>query len=110
MTEQEKRSQELIHKEEELYTLNLGPTHPATHGVFRMVLTVDGEVVVDEQERRWMLQPVGPWTQGPHFLVVATTIEDLAGNNIGKTFDVELAAGTPRQVAAPSVAVPFEVR
>jgi NADH-quinone oxidoreductase subunit D len=28
-------------------TINVGPQHPATHGVFRMALTVDGEVVVD---------------------------------------------------------------
>ncbi len=28
-------------------TLNVGPQHPATHGVFRMVLTVSGEKVVD---------------------------------------------------------------
>jgi len=28
-------------------TINVGPQHPATHGVFRMVLTVDGEVVVN---------------------------------------------------------------
>lgn len=28
-------------------TINVGPQHPATHGVFRMVLTVDGEMVVD---------------------------------------------------------------
>ena len=27
-------------------TVNVGPQHPATHGVFRMVLTVDGELVV----------------------------------------------------------------
>lgn len=27
--------------------LNMGPQHPATHGVFRMVLTIDGEKVVD---------------------------------------------------------------
>jgi NADH-quinone oxidoreductase subunit D len=27
--------------------INIGPQHPATHGVFRMVLTIDGEVVVD---------------------------------------------------------------
>jgi len=27
--------------------LNMGPQHPATHGVFRMVLTIDGERVID---------------------------------------------------------------
>jgi NADH-quinone oxidoreductase subunit D len=27
--------------------INVGPQHPSTHGVFRMILTVDGEVVVD---------------------------------------------------------------
>ncbi len=27
--------------------INIGPQHPATHGVFRMVLTVDGEMVKD---------------------------------------------------------------
>ena len=27
--------------------LNMGPQHPATHGVFRMLLTIDGERVVD---------------------------------------------------------------
>ena len=27
--------------------INIGPQHPATHGVFRMVLQVDGEVVMD---------------------------------------------------------------
>lgn len=27
--------------------VNVGPQHPATHGVFRMVITVDGEVVTD---------------------------------------------------------------
>jgi len=27
--------------------INMGPQHPSTHGVFRMVLTVDGERVVD---------------------------------------------------------------
>ncbi len=28
-------------------TINIGPQHPATHGVFRMLLTVDGELVVE---------------------------------------------------------------
>lgn len=31
----------------ELTTLNLGPTHPATHGIFQNVLTMDGEIILD---------------------------------------------------------------
>ena len=38
----------LAHPEhEELLTLNLGPHHPATHGVLRLVTTLEGEVVRD---------------------------------------------------------------
>src|ERR1044071_6809910 len=29
------------------FNINIGPQHPATHGVFRMVLMVDGEEVKD---------------------------------------------------------------
>lgn len=32
--------------EENFTTLNLGPTHPATHGIFQNVLTMDGERIV----------------------------------------------------------------
>jgi NADH-quinone oxidoreductase subunit D len=31
----------------EFTKLNLGPTHPATHGVFQNVLTMDGEIILD---------------------------------------------------------------
>src|SRR5581483_7638658 len=30
----------------ELLTMNMGPQHPSTHGVLRLELTLDGEVVV----------------------------------------------------------------
>jgi len=31
-------------------TLNLGPTHPATHGIFQNVLTMDGEQIIDAEQ------------------------------------------------------------
>jgi NADH-quinone oxidoreductase subunit D len=31
-------------------TMNLGPTHPATHGVFQNVLELDGETIVDAEQ------------------------------------------------------------
>lgn len=34
----------------ELTTLNLGPTHPATHGIFQNVLTMDGEKIIASEQ------------------------------------------------------------
>ena len=35
--------------EQEYSTLNLGPTHPATHGIFQNVLKMDGEIIMDSE-------------------------------------------------------------
>ncbi len=36
--------------EGEIATLNLGPTHPATHGIFQNVLRVDGEKILSSEQ------------------------------------------------------------
>jgi len=36
-------------QEKEYTTLNLGPTHPATHGIFQNVLKMDGELIISAE-------------------------------------------------------------
>ena len=51
MTDLQQQQQHIKLSEESLQkqttTLNLGPTHPATHGVFQNILEIDGERVLD---------------------------------------------------------------
>jgi len=37
-------------EERQYTTLNLGPIHPATHGIFQNVLTMDGEKILDAEQ------------------------------------------------------------
>jgi NADH-quinone oxidoreductase subunit D len=36
-----------VEREQALMTVNMGPQHPSTHGVLRLILTLEGETVVD---------------------------------------------------------------
>ena len=55
------RSHPVESPDQELLTLNMGPHHPATHGVLRLLVTLEGEVVRDlkpviftRNERKWL--------------------------------------------------------
>ena len=41
-----KLSEESLQKQ--TTTINLGPTHPATHGVFQNIMEIDGALVTDD--------------------------------------------------------------
>ena len=50
MKEQTIFGEENARQEEKVFnTLNLGPTHPSTHGVFQNVLKMDGEIIVEAE-------------------------------------------------------------
>ena len=57
-----------------------------------------------------MFIPDDLWGKGRHRLRVETTIEDLAGNNIGKPFEVDLFEGVERRLRKEAVERSFEVR
>jgi NADH-quinone oxidoreductase subunit D len=40
------QDQQVVEYVNELTTLNLGPTHPATHGIFQNILQMDGEKII----------------------------------------------------------------
>lgn len=47
MSKKEKHTSTAEIEEKEYSILNLGPTHPATHGIFQNVLKMDGEIIVE---------------------------------------------------------------
>lgn len=71
---------------------------------------VAGTNSLSNHETSWTFTPDKPWTTGQHQLQVLNTIEDLAGNNISKTFEEDLREGTQRRFTNQIVKLLFEVR
>jgi hypothetical protein len=51
---------------------------------------VAGTATVGREETEWRFVPTTLWKPGAYQLVVDTSLEDLAGNRIGRAFDVDL--------------------
>jgi hypothetical protein len=71
---------------------------------------VAGKVTVEENETVALFAPDRPWTAGAHHLVASTSLEDLAGNNIGRAFEVDVLRPVQREVRTETVKVAFEVK
>jgi hypothetical protein len=50
-------------------------------------LVVNGQVVVDQCERRWSFTPSSPWIAGRYHIRVGSSLEDVCGNSITGAFD-----------------------
>jgi len=88
--------------------------HALAQRLIRVTDTVgaikSGAASLADHERRWVFEPDATWRVGTHQLWVQTTIEDLAGNNIGKPFEVDLDELEPRRLTTNTVRIAFEVR
>ena len=83
----------------------------------RMVWVVDpsgtkvaGKVTIAEHETVWRFTPEKAWEAGSYQLVADTRLEDLAGNNIARPFEVDVFHPVQREVKAETVKVDFEVK
>lgn len=91
---------------------------PLDHAMLQRVLWVldkggngvAGNIVVSKQESQWSFQPDTAWVAGEYALRVDAALEDLAGNSIGRPFEVDVFEKVDRRPAQATVQLPFEVR
>jgi hypothetical protein len=70
---------------------------------------IEGNIALEREETEWRFTPRQAWKAGRYRVVVQTTLEDLAGNHIGRAFDVDtFERVTP--VARETAEVGFRVR
>jgi hypothetical protein len=70
---------------------------------------VAGTIQVLDDETRWQFTPERPWQPGKYDLVIDTSLEDLAGNRVGKTFEVDQFDKVDREVKVETVKRAFVV-
>ena len=89
---------------------------PLDYGLLQSALRVTtaegrplaGEIRVEQGETRWTFKPRAPWRPGEYRLVAAATLEDVAGNRIGRPFEVA-AAGAQGSERARGAVVSFRI-
>lgn len=81
------------------FMINMGPQHPSTHGVFKLVLKLDGETVIDaEPEIGYLHRSVEKIAENRTYEQVLPLTDRLdyvnaMGNNLAYVMAVEHAAG-----------------
>jgi hypothetical protein len=71
---------------------------------------VAGTVSVGRMETEWRFVPKNTWKAGAYKLTVDRSLEDLAGNRIGRPFDVDTFERVSDHLDRETVSLPFEIR
>jgi len=79
-------------------------------GVTRHGQEVDGEIAVDQLETRWTFTPSEPWRAGSYALLALDILEDVAGNQIGRAFEVDNFESVDKDPNPQTVTIPFIVK
>ena len=79
-------------------------------GVTRGGVPIAGDVTVEDAETKWTFTPREPWRAGQHDLLALDILEDVAGNQIGKAFEVDNFDTVDKSPNPQRTTIPFMVR
>jgi hypothetical protein len=71
---------------------------------------VEGVASVAAGETQWRFQPSQRWRAGEYNLIVDMALEDLAGNRIGRPFDVDTLVSPAERITKPTTSLTFRIR
>ncbi len=78
-------------------------------GVTREDVPVEGDILVDNAETRWTFTPRERWRTGIYHLLALDILEDVAGNQIGRAFEVDNFDTVDKSPNPKSITIPFSV-
>ena len=70
---------------------------------------VSGASTIGPGETEWRFQPAQAWTAGEHKVVIDMALEDLAGNRIGRPFDVDTMTNPTERITKQSTSLTFRI-
>jgi hypothetical protein len=71
---------------------------------------VAGTITINDEEKCWQFKPKDRWQEGAYQLTVATRLEDLAGNSIGRPFEIDVLHPIGSRFKEQTVKLPFEIK
>jgi hypothetical protein len=71
---------------------------------------VGGSKSVTHEENQWTFQPTNAWKSGDYKLTINMALEDLAGNRIGRPFDVDTIDSPAERISKQTTTLSFRVR
>ena len=91
---------------------------PLDHALLQRLITVrlasgpqiEGEVLISREEQRWELRPTHEWPSGKFEVVIDSALEDLAGNRIGRAFEVDVVGPVIQRIQDRVIRLEFEIR
>jgi len=78
-------------------------------GVRRGAEAVEGDIAIDQAETRWTFTPREPWRGGSYELLALDILEDVAGNQIGRAFEVDNFDTVDKSPNPKTITIPFTV-